>query len=190
MPRCFSRTGVAAANTGKIYIADNGNDVVRLLTPNALPPAISSNGVAGAAAYGGFTSIAPGSWIEIYGSNLAVDARSWGGADFKGNSAPTSLDGTSVSIGGAAAFVDYISAGQVDVQVPSNIPAGTRQITVITASGTSAPYSITVNNVQPGLLAPASFSVGGTQYVAALFTDGKTYVTPAAGVPGVTGRQG
>jgi hypothetical protein len=47
-------------------------------------PAISAGGVVSASAFGGFTSVSPGSWIEIYGSNLATNTRSWGGSDFKG----------------------------------------------------------------------------------------------------------
>ncbi len=182
----FQPTGVAVANSGKIYIADTGNNVIRLLTPTAQPPAIKANGVISALAFGGAAAIAPGSWIEIYGSNLAVDARSWGGTDFKGTAAPTSLDGTSVSVAGVPAYVDYISAGQVNAQVPSGIPAGTRQVTVTTASGSSAPYAIQVNNLQPGLLA---LSVAGTQYVEATLTDGKTYIFPPASVSGLTSRQ-
>jgi hypothetical protein len=48
-----------------------------------------------ASAFGEFTSVSPGSWIEIYGSNLASDTRGWTTADFTGNTGPTSLDGTS-----------------------------------------------------------------------------------------------
>ena len=33
--------------------------------------------VVGAGAFGGFKSIAPGSWIEIYGANLGVASRGW-----------------------------------------------------------------------------------------------------------------
>lgn len=63
-------------------------------------PSIKSSGVVSASAFGQFTSIAPGSWIEIYGSTLASTTRSWTGADFSGANAPTSLDGTKVTIGG------------------------------------------------------------------------------------------
>src|SRR4029077_6613726 len=84
-------------------------------------PSIKSGGVVSAGAFGQFASVAPGSWIEIYGSNLASGTRSWSTADFNGISAPTSLDGTKVTIGGQAAFIDYISPSQVNAQVPSNI---------------------------------------------------------------------
>jgi len=169
--------------------------VIRLLTPPAAPagspPSIGAGGVDSAVNFGGFTSIAPGSWIEIYGSNLAADTRQWATTDFNGVIAPTSLDRTSVTVGGQQAFVDYISPGQVDVQVPSNVVPGQQQIIVTTAVGASAPYNITVNPTQPGLWAPPSFVVGGQQYVGAVFpdtTNGLTYVLPVNAIPGVTSR--
>jgi uncharacterized protein (TIGR03437 family) len=148
-------------------------------------PAITSGGVTSASAFGGFTSVAPGSWIEIYGSNLASDTRPWAGADFSGVNAPASLDGTSVTIDGQAAFVDYISPGQVNAQVPSTVAPGLPQITVKTAGGTSSPLNITVNAEEPGLLAPASFNLNGIQYSVALFSDGITYVLPSGAISGV-----
>ncbi len=133
--------------------------------------------------------MAPGSWIEIYGTNLAVDARGWGSADFSGVNAPTSLDGTTVTIGGQPAYVDYISAGQVNAQVPSTVTAGAQQVVLQTPYGPSTGYTVTVNATQPGVLAPTSFVVGGNQYVAALFSDGTTFVAPPGAIPGVASRQ-
>jgi uncharacterized protein (TIGR03437 family) len=145
------------------------------------------SGVLSASAFGGFTSISPGSWIEIYGSNFASTTRSWAASDFIGVNAPTSLDGTNVTIGGKSAFIDYISPGQVNALVPSDTPLGSQQILVKTGDGTSAAYGITVNSVQPGLLAPSSFLIGGKQYAVALFADG-SYVLPVGAIPGVTSR--
>jgi len=146
---------------------------------------LPSGGVVSASAFGGFSAISPGSWIEIYGGNLSLDTRGWAGSDFNGNNAPTSLDGTTVTIDGQSAFVDYISPGQVNAQVPSNITTGSQQVVVATALGVSAPYSITVNPTQPGLLAPADFKVNGAQYLAALLSDGVTYVLPTGAISGV-----
>jgi uncharacterized protein (TIGR03437 family) len=150
-------------------------------------PAISPNGIVSASAFGEFSFASPGSWIEIYGSNLAVDTRSWTGADFSGITAPTSLDGTMVSIGGQPAFIDYISPGQVNALIPSNVATGPQPLTVTTADATSAVYTLTVNAVEPGLLAPANFNIGGTQYVVALFADG-TYVLPTGAISGLSSR--
>ena len=150
------------------------------------PPSIS--GVVSASDFGGFPSVAPGSWVEIYGSNLAPDTRGWALGDFTGGGAPTSLDGVSVTIGGQAAFVDYISATQVNAQLPSNIPAGVAlPLTVTKANVTSAPVNVTVHAAQAGLLAPASFKIGANQYVVAQLSDGN-YVLPAGAIAGVTSR--
>jgi uncharacterized protein (TIGR03437 family) len=152
------------------------------------PPAISANGVVSAGAFGGYTSVAPGSWMEIYGSNLSATTRGWAGADFNGANAPKSLDGVSVKIGGQDAFVDFISPGQVNAQVPSNVSSGQQQLTVTTPGGTSSAYTITVNDTQPGLLAIPSFAVSGKQYVVAQFADG-SFVLPPGTISGVTTRQ-
>jgi uncharacterized protein (TIGR03437 family) len=178
-------SGLAADSDGNIYIADNQNSVIRLLKP--IPavtevPAVSEGGVASAGAFGAFRSVAPGTWIEIYGANLAGSTRAWSTGDFAGGvNAPTSLDGTSVTIGGKDAFVAYVSPKQVNVQVPSDIGLGTQALTVTTAPGTSASRSITVNATQPGLFAPSTLAIGGRQYAAALFPDG-TYSLPTGAV--------
>jgi uncharacterized protein (TIGR03437 family) len=174
---------VNSAN-GNVYIADHTNNVIRLLTP--VPPAINSGGVDSAYAFGGFSAVAPGSWMEIYGTNLSVAQQTWTLADFSGVNAPTLLAGTAVTIGGQPAFVDYVSGGQVNAQVPSNVGTGQQGIVVKTAAGTSASYNITVNATEPGLLAPPSFKVGGTQYVVAQFAGTTTYVGPPGAIPGLT----
>ncbi len=185
-------TGVSVDSAGKVYVADNQNSVIRLLTPNAPVggggvPAIGSGGVVSAGAFGGFSSIAPGSWIEIYGTNLAADTNTWDNF-FTGINAPTTIDRTSVTIGGQSAFIDYISPGQVNAQVPSNVLTGTQPIVLTTAAGASAVYNITVNATRPGMLAPPSFVVGGKQYVVAQHADG-TYVLPPNAIAGLTSTQ-
>jgi uncharacterized protein (TIGR03437 family) len=176
-----------AISAGAVYFTDGGNNRVRLLTPASAPPAISTGGVVSASAFGGFTAVSPGSWIEIYGSNLATDTRTWGSADFNGLNAPTSLDGTSVTIGGIHAYIDFISPGQVNALVPSNVPTGLQQMTVMTGAGPSTTHSITVNAAQPGLLAPSSFNINGAQYAVALFTDG-AFALPAGAIAGTSSR--
>lgn len=190
-------SGVGVDANFNVYVADTNNNVIRKLTaPGAptgagSPPSIrTSDGVIGASGFGGMTSTAPGSWIEIYGSNLAPDgdSRSWSGSDFSGVNAPTQLDRTTVSIGGQAAYVAYISPGQVNAQVPMTVGTGPLPVTVSTASGTSAAYNINVSLTQPALLALPQFNVGGKQYATATFTDGVTFVGPAGAFAGFTSR--
>ncbi len=142
--------------------------------------------VISASAYGGFSALAPGTWMEIYGTNLAnVASQTWAKADFQGSAAPTSLGASTVTIGGQPAFIDYVSPTQVNAQVPSNIPQGPQPVVVSAPGGNSAAYSIAVNATEPGLLAPGVFNLAAGQYVAALFPDGVTFVMPPGSVPGV-----
>jgi trimeric autotransporter adhesin len=178
---CFPR-GVAVAADGTVYVADVGNNVVRKLTPPTnVPgqPVISAGGVITASVFGAFNTVAPGSWIEIYGRDLAATTRNWTSADFDGVTAPTVLDGTTVLIGGQEAFIAYVSPKQVNAIVPENVGTGSQQMTVNTAYGASAIYTIKVNARQPGLFAPASLNLGGKQYVGATFSDG-AWVLPAS----------
>ena len=137
---------------------------VTFLAKGGLPaPMVFTGGVISAAQFGAFPAVAPGSWIEIYGANLAADSRTWTSADFTGSAAPTTLDDTRVSIGGQYAFIAYISSAKVNAQVPSNIGTGAQPLVVSTAAGSSSPLNVTVNLEEPGLLAPTSFKIGGTR---------------------------
>ena len=191
-------TGTAVDANGNVYVADNQNNVIRLLTPPAGSggtglPAINAGGVVSAGDFGGYTSISPGSWVEIYGTNLAASTATWVDptnlfTGLNNQNAPTSINRTSVTIGGLLAFPDYVSPTQVNVQIPSNVPTGSQPIVVITAAGSSTAYNINVNTSQPGLQAPALFKVGGKQYVVATLADG-SYVLPPNAIPGLKSRQ-
>ena len=188
-------SGLAVDSAGKVYIADTQNHKIKLLTPNprpaapAAPPSISAGGVITAASFGGSSSIAPGSWIEIFGLNFATIARPWAASEFTGANAPTSLENTRVTIGGLPAYVAFVSPGQINVQVPSAVGTGPQVLIVATPAGASAQFPVTVAAVQPGLLAPPSFRIGGRQYLTALFADGATYVLPPASLTSTPSRQ-
>ena len=169
--------------TGHIYTSNI------TLTPAAAggtTPTITNGGVVSAGNFGGFTTAGPGSWIEIYGSNLAPDSRSWATADFTGSAAPTALDGVKVTVGGQSAYVSYISPGQVNAQIPANVGTGPQPVVVTTSAGASPAYTMTINAAQPGLLAPPSFTVGGKQYAGAFHSDLTTFVMPPGAISGVT----
>jgi len=140
--------------------------------------------------FGAFSSFTPGSWIEIKGAGLAVDTRLWTGADFQGSTAPSGLDTSQVTIDGEAAFVEYISGGQINAQVPADSNYGPVKIMVTNCAGSSAPFTGHLAALEPGMLAPASFNINGKQYLVALFQDGVTYVGNAGLIPGVPFRPG
>ena len=184
-------TGIALGPSGTIFVSDTQNNVIRVLTPGnttgpiTLPPIISS--VVSASACGDYPTAAPGAWVEVHGSNLAADARSWATSDFTGNNAPTVLDGTKVSIGGQSAVISYISSSQINAQVPLTVAPGALNVTVTSPSGTSPAYGFNLSAAQPGLC--QGVSIGGNAYAAAVVNNTSTYVLPAsASVSGISFR--
>jgi uncharacterized protein (TIGR03437 family) len=184
---------LAAVGTCTIQTTQPGNagfaaatpvDRSFLVTAVALP---TVSGVISAGAFGAYPAVAPGTWIEIYGSNLAATTATWTAAQFVGNMAPDSLGGVEVSVGGQLAYIDYVSPGQVNAQLSSNIGPGSWQLIVTSANVSSVPVNITVNAVEPGLLGPASFAIDGKQYVVAQLAD-DTYALPAGAIAGVGSR--
>jgi uncharacterized protein (TIGR03437 family) len=181
----FGRSVSVSGDTAAIGAVGRNNSLGAAYVFAVPQPTISA--VISAGDFGGFSAVAPGTWVEIYGSELASTTRPWTAADFIGNSAPIALDGVQVTIGGQPAFIDYISPGQVNAQLPSNLGPGSLQLTVTSGNVTSAPVNVTVNATEAGLLAPPSFNIGGNQYVVAQFADG-TYVLPAGLIAGVNSR--
>ncbi len=125
-------------------------------------PAIAPGGVITAGGFGGKTGVTAGTWLEIYGTNLASTTREWGGPDFTGSTAPTSLDCVGVTVAGKNAFVRFVSPGQVNVQAPDDIGTGPVPLVVTNAGVSSDSVNLTATPTLPGLLAPF-----GNGYVAA-----------------------
>ena len=136
-------------------------------------PSINAGGIITASGFGGAPTVAPGSFIEIYGTDLAGTTRGWTEADFRNGEAPTSLEGVSVSFGVRRAYVAYVSPNLVNVQVPAETVPGTPVAVTLTYNGqTSVSRFITAAPRQGGMLAPPVLRVGDKQYIAAYRPDG------------------
>ena len=103
--------------------------------------------------------IAPNTWVTIKGSNLAGTTDNWNNSVVNGV-LPTVVDDVKVTIGGKAAFVYYISSGQLNVLAP-DISAGSVDVIVTNSNGASAPFSTPASD-----LSPAIFPWPGNQAVA------------------------
>ena len=99
------------------------------------------------------TSIAPGSITTVFGTNLA------GGVAYATNTQnpPVSLGGVTVSIGGVAAALFYVSPTQINAVVDPRTPSGTQTLTVVSGSATQTGSVAIDPNAPPGL-----FSLFGT----------------------------
>jgi uncharacterized protein (TIGR03118 family) len=171
----------AGGSTDTLYFAAGiaGPDAVEdhgLLGTIQPAPVIVSNGAVNAASFAGTT--APGAFTAIFGSGLAPTTRTWATADFVNGKLPTQLDGVSVSLDGKAAYVYFVSPGQIDVIAPADSFAGSVSVEVTNnnvASGTAT--------VQLNASAPAFFAAGN--YVIATHANG-SLVGPPNVLPGAT----
>jgi uncharacterized protein (TIGR03437 family) len=126
--------------------------------------------------------IAPNTWLEIKGANLAPsdDSRIWKTADFTGNSMPVQLDQVSATVNGKSAYVYYISPSQVNILTPPEAMSGSVPV-VVTVQGTaSAAFSATAKAVSPSF-----FIFNGGPYVAAEHAKGGL-IGPVTLYPGAT----
>jgi uncharacterized protein (TIGR03437 family) len=153
--------GVRVDSQGNVFIADTGHNSIRKVTGAATTggsgPTISANGVVNGASFQ--PGIVANSWVTIQGASLAPKTDDWSNSIVNG-ALPTLLDGVSVSMGGKAAFVYYISPGQLNVLAP-DVPAGPITVTVTAGGSTSASFTTTASEY-----GPAFFVWPGNQVVA------------------------
>jgi len=155
-----------------------------LISAIVVVPAIGANGVIAASDFGGASAAAVGSFIEIYGTNLAGTTRNWRLSDFNKGKAPTAVDGVTATVGGKPAYISFVSPGQVNVQVPSGVSTGGSAAVVVTYKNQStAAATLAIQPLAGALLAPAKFKVNGKQYVAAYHVNG-TVIT-GGNIPGL-----
>ena len=127
-------------------------------------------------------AIAPNTWVEIKGVNLAPagDTRIWQSSDFAGVQMPTQLDKVSATVNGKSAYVYYISPTQVNILTPPDAMSGSVQV-LVTANGiVSAQFT-----AQAQAESPAFFVFNGGPYVAATHANG-SYLGPTTLYPGST----
>jgi uncharacterized protein (TIGR03437 family) len=134
-----------------------------------VPPVIEA--VANAASYS-TAAISPGSLISIFGSNLAGIT-----AGAPSVPLPMSLADTSVTVSGVPAPLLYESPGQINVQIPWEVPAGPATIVVRTRGSSSAAVNLTIQPVAPGLFTDQNGGAAGN--VVSIFFTGLGPVTPA-----------
>jgi uncharacterized protein (TIGR03437 family) len=180
-----SPSGLTVDAQGSIYFADSLNHRVRRISAPPLgPPSIRSTNPVVPAFLGnaGFSS---NMYVEIYGDSFSRVTRLWGGGDFSGANAPTSLEGVRVTINNKPAFIYYVSPGQININVPEDTATGPVQIRVETAQGVSNTITATRSRLSPTLLTVPSFKIGGKQYVVALTPNFASYIGRPNMIPGV-----
>ena len=149
--------GLAFDDAGHLYFSEMVGDVnfdpisvsvaavnrIRKVLAAPQPPSISTGGVVNAADY--TSVVAPGMIVALFGDSMASKVSSATGTPL-----PTALDGTSVEVNGQAIPLFFVSPKQINAQMPFGI-SGQLQVRVRTATGISAPATITVVASAPRL---------------------------------------
>jgi uncharacterized protein (TIGR03437 family) len=125
-------------------------------------PALRVNAVTDAARYG--QVLAPGELVTIWGTDIAVTPASSAQPPL-----PTHLSDVKVTVNGLPAPLIYVSASQVNAQIPFETPAGPAQVQVISGAGTAT------QTVQIAAVAPALFTLNASGAGAGAIQHANTY---------------
>ncbi|MGH9673814.1 MAG: hypothetical protein ACRD44_11595 [Bryobacteraceae bacterium] len=126
------------------------------LRSNPNPPAINSGGIVNAASLAREAPLAPGSMISIFGTRLAERAEI-------AQSLPlgTQLGGTTVVLAGRLLPLLYSSDGQINAQVPFDIPVNTTHQVIVRKGGAyTVPQAVVVAAAQPAIFTLAQTGSG------------------------------
>jgi uncharacterized protein (TIGR03437 family) len=116
-------------------------------------PVVGQGGIENAAGLGNTTTIAPGSLISIFGTNLASGLSIASSATLS-----TALgDVDSVMINGTPAPLQFVASGQINAQAPWELAPGQATVVVTRAGVASAPVAAMVGSYSPALY---GFGVG------------------------------
>jgi uncharacterized protein (TIGR03437 family) len=148
-----------------------------LATPPASPD-IGPNGIV--PLYSTVSSIQPGAWASIYGSNLAtVSGGVWTGTF------PTTLGETSVTVNGKPGYLYFVSPGQINFQAPDDTAFGPATV-VVKTSGGSVSAQVNLAPVSP------SFSLLDGKHPAAIIprSDGSGFYISGTSTFDIAGPAG
>jgi uncharacterized protein (TIGR03437 family) len=177
-------SGDAAHGTSTFYYTmSTWNPYVQVIMKTTIQSAAQTVPVIAlvANAEGESATIAPNTWVEVKGSNLAPagDTRVWQGSDFVNNQMPAQLDSVSATVNGKNAYIYYISPTQVNILTPPDAMSGPVQVQV-SNNGNGTTYT-----AQAQLTSPSFFVFNGGPYAAATHLDG-SYLGPTTLYPKLT----
>ena len=138
----YAEFSVPTVADGKVFAA---TDAGVAIYGESAPVAPAIEAVANAASYA-TTAISPGSLISIFGSNLAGITASAPSVPL-----PMSIADTSVTVGGVPAPLLFESSGQINAQVPWEVPAGSATVIVRTHGASSTAVNVTIQPAAPGI---------------------------------------
>lgn len=141
--------------SGGTSAAANASDSTSIGSAATSGPAIAQDGVVNAASFE--PMLAPGSLFTIFGKGLSGQPASASNLPL-----PTNLNDTQVLVNGTKVPLVYVSATQINAQIPIGLPTS-NAVTVAVASGGQQSATMSVNL---GVAAPGIFLYNGNLAVA------------------------
>jgi uncharacterized protein (TIGR03437 family) len=168
-------TGAITATYDNISSAPVTVSVTASGSGGVVTPAIA--GVANGASFK--STFAPGSILSVFGSQLSAATQSASAVPL-----PISMLGVAALVNGIAAPLYYVSAGQLNVQIPYETPTGGTATLSINNNGQVTTRSFTLTATAPGIftdstgaLVPTSSAAPGQEF--AFYITGAGAVSPA-----------
>jgi uncharacterized protein (TIGR03437 family) len=118
-------------------------------------PVISQGGIVNGASFSGGGTVSPGLLAALFGANLSQTT-----AAAMGLPLPTQLAGTQVLVDGIAAPLFFVSAGQINFQLPFSISGSSAEVQVVSNGVASVATPVTVIPQTPGIFTVANGEQG------------------------------
>ena len=147
----------------------------------AQTPVVGAGGIINGASFATGQGVAPGSTVSIFGSELA-------GRLAQNDTVPLSMslaDSVSVTVNNIPAGLYFVSAGQINAQIPFNVlpdgsTSGTAQVVVSRNKVASAPQTVNIVPAAPGIF----YLPDNGGWAIAFNTDG-ALAAPVNSIPGI-----
>ena len=127
-------------------------------------PVLGRGGVINGAGGGSVMGVAPGSVASIYGENLAAQS-----AAAPANRLAKTLAGVTIHIGARTLPLYFASPGQINFQIPADLPLGSHSLTVSSEGMPDVTAEFSVVRNAPGLFPVV---LDGQTYAMAIHEDG------------------
>ncbi len=159
-------------------------DTVTVNSNGSQSSTIYAGGIVPGASFLKGAGLAPGGIVAIFGTKMGTDALGAASVPL-----PTSLAGASVSLGGFDAPIYFSSDGQINAQLPFEVPAGSAQAYLRLNRGGQTIFTdsepVTVIPAAPGIFTTNS---SGTGQGAILIANSTLLAAPVGTVPGVSSQ--
>ncbi len=122
---------------------------------------------------------APGELVSVFGTELAPGAQAASSVPL-----PTQMQGVTATVNNLPAYLDYVSPGQINLQIPYELTPGSTATLTINNNGSTMSMPFTVTAASPGIFtngngSPVPNTSASPGETATLFITGAGTVTPA-----------